>query len=68
MSSHPLVLVRLNSGEFKGRLKGRVAAVRLSGLRVDRSPQYEVELVNHPSLKLVHVYRGQIVRELPEEA
>jgi hypothetical protein len=63
-----MVLVKLNSGEFKGRLRGRVAAVRLSGLRVDRSPQYEVELTNHPSLKIVHVYRGQIVKELPEDA
>jgi hypothetical protein len=66
MSEHPLVLVKLNSGDYKGRLKGKVSAVLFKGLRVDRSAMYEIELLDHPTLKTVNVRRNQIVGTIHE--
>jgi len=66
MSEHPTVLVRLNSGDYKARLQGKVSAVRFKGLHVDRSAMYEVELLNHPSLKTIRVTRNQIISTLEQ--
>lgn len=67
MSDHPLVLVKLNSGDYKGRIKGKVSAVLFKGLRVDRSAMFEIELLDHPTLKTVNVRRNQIIGTLQDD-
>jgi hypothetical protein len=61
MSDHPIVKVKINSGTFRARLGGKVSAMIFKGGRVDRSAMYEVELLDHPTLKTIHVRKDQIV-------
>jgi len=63
MSEHPIVLVRLNSGNFKGRLRGKVSSL----LQGDRTAFYEIELINHPTLATVRVAKDQIIRTLEDQ-
>jgi hypothetical protein len=64
MSNHPIVTVNLNSGTFHARLGGKVSAI----LKGDRSAMYEVELLDHPTLKKAYVRRSQMVIPHQEEA
>lgn len=57
---HPTVIVRLNSGDYEGKVNGKVSAF----LQGDRSAMYEVQLLNHPTLKKVTVKRNQIIRQI----
>jgi hypothetical protein len=59
---HPKVLVRLNSGDYEGRINGKVSA----NVQGDRSAMYEIELLNHPTLKKVTVKRNQIIRQIED--
>ena len=58
-----MVLVKLNSGNFKGRLQGKISAL----LQGDRSAYYAIELLDHPTLKTVNVRRDQIIRTLEDQ-
>jgi hypothetical protein len=59
------VVVHLNSGDYQGYLNGRVAS--REGKEFGR--RYEVELIDHPTLKKITVQRNQF-RPInnPEEA
>jgi len=63
MSDHPIVTVMLNSGNYKGRLGNKVSTMRFTGRYVDRSAYFEVELLDHPTLKTIRVRKDQIIQE-----